>query len=209
MPMIKIKRVIIIALSALFLAQPAMAEPKFGAGCPHQDGAKYNHSGEMMKKMHHEKSMSGHMKMPRSGGQDTFTAIKEIVGILEADPNTDWAKVDISALREHLVDMNMVMTTSSAAQKNIPGGIIIDVTGRGRTYDAIINMIKPHSAQLAHIPNWKVAVEGIDNGMRLTVTSDDPSEQARIRGLGFYGIMTTGAHHQPHHLGMATGQMVH
>ncbi|MCK5166433.1 MAG: hypothetical protein KAQ66_03915 [Rhodospirillaceae bacterium] len=228
MSLIKIESIGAIAVCALFLTQPAMAASKSASDCQFKDGAGYNHSdehsgkmmkhsGDMMKKMHHGEStsgamhgsMMGHGKMPRSGGQDMFTAIKEIVSILEADPNTDWSKVNISALREHLVDMNMVMTASNAVQKNIPGGISADVTGRGRTYNAIVNMIKPHSAQLAGIPKWKVSIKDIDNGMRLTVTSDDVSEQARIRGLGFYGIMTVGAHHQPHHLGMATGQMVH
>ena len=41
-------------------------------------------------------------------GQDPFGAIQEIVRILEADPSTDWSKVNIAALREHLIDMNEV-----------------------------------------------------------------------------------------------------
>ncbi len=229
MSLIKIESIGWVVVCALFLTQPAMAASKSASDCQFKDGAGYNHSGghsdehssDTMKKMHHGKSMpglmhgsmhgsmTGHGSMPKSGGQDVFTAIKEIVSILEADPNTDWSKVNISALREHLVDMNMVMTAPSAVQINIPGGISADVTGRGRTYNAIVNMIKPHSAQLADIPKWNVVIKDIDNGMRLTVTSDDVSEQARIRGLGFYGIMTAGGHHQPHHLGMATGQMVH
>ena len=69
----------------------------------------------MMKEMMHKgmKGMGQRGMMMHSGqstmlGQDAFGAIQEIVGILEADPNTDWSKVNISALREHLVDMNEV-----------------------------------------------------------------------------------------------------
>jgi hypothetical protein len=29
---------------------------------------------------------------------------------------------------------------------------------------------------------------------------------ARIRGLGFIGLLVQGAHHQPHHLAMAKGE---
>ena len=36
------------------------------------------------------------------GGQDAFAAIQEIVEILAADPKTDWSKVNIDALRQHL-----------------------------------------------------------------------------------------------------------
>ena len=43
--------------------------------------------------------------IPESSGQSAFGAIAEIVQILEEDPATDWSRVDIDALREHLIDM--------------------------------------------------------------------------------------------------------
>ena len=49
---------------------------------------------------------------PSKPAQEAFGAIKEIIGTLEADPNTDWSKVDIGALREHLIDMNEVTLNS-------------------------------------------------------------------------------------------------
>jgi hypothetical protein len=45
--------------------------------------------------------------------------------------------------------------------------------------------------------------------VRLTVVAeraDDAKLVARIRGLGFAGLMTQGAHHQPHHLAMVKGE---
>jgi hypothetical protein len=36
-----------------------------------------------------------------------------------------------------------------------------------------------------------------------------PFEAARIRGLGFIGVMVIGSHHLPHHLAMAKGELVH
>jgi hypothetical protein len=38
-------------------------------------------------------------------GQVAFGAIPEVVRILEANPATEWSKVNISALQQHLIDM--------------------------------------------------------------------------------------------------------
>ena len=47
------------------------------------------------------------------------------------------------------------------------------------------------------------------DGIVLTVTSSDPQQVQRIRGLGFIGVMVSGSHHQAHHLAMAKGEFVH
>ena len=60
---------------------------------------------------------------PTMPGQDTFGAIAEIVGILEADPATDWTKVDIERLRQHLIDMNEVILRAAVSQTSVPGGL--------------------------------------------------------------------------------------
>src|SRR5438270_319404 len=43
---------------------------------------------------------------PTEPGQSAFAAIQEIVQILEGDSRTDWTKVNIEALRQHLIDMS-------------------------------------------------------------------------------------------------------
>ena len=50
-------------------------------------------------------------------GQDAFGTIQEIVQILQSDPKTDWSKVNIDALRQHLIDMNEVTLHAAAAQR--------------------------------------------------------------------------------------------
>ena len=147
--------------------------------------------------------------MPTLPGQDAFGAIAEIVEILAADPKTDWSKVNIRVLREHLVDMNLVTLGAEAKGKTIDGGLEISVTGQGRTLKAIQNMVIAHAPQLDQLENWSASAENLPNGARLTVTAKDAGEVAKIRGLGFFGLMATGAHHQPHHIGMARGLMVH
>lgn len=53
---------------------------------------------------------------PSIPGQNAFGAIQEIVRMLEADPNTDWRKVDLEVLRQHLIDMNKVRPKADAAE---------------------------------------------------------------------------------------------
>ena len=48
-------------------------------------------------------------------GQDAFAAIAAVVAQLEADSTTDWSKVDIEALRRHLVAMNDVTLGARSA----------------------------------------------------------------------------------------------
>ena len=146
---------------------------------------------------------------PTMPGQDAFGAIAEIVRILEADPATDWSTVDLERLRQHLIDMNEVMLRSVVTQSPVPGGITMEVTGTGRTEDAIRAMLIPHAAELDRMPTLTATTERVPHGVRLTVVArqpDDANVVARIRGLGFAGLLTEGAHHQAHHLAMARGQ---
>jgi hypothetical protein len=48
----------------------------------------------------------------------------------------------------------------------------------------------------------------LTNGLALILSSADPDPIARIRALGFFGCMTRGGHHQPHHLAIARGDLV-
>src|SRR5262245_55600128 len=77
-------------------------------------------------------------------GQAAFATIREVVRILEADPKTDWSKVNIEVLRQHLIDMDEVTMRSVVDQRDIPGGFDADVTGSGRAIDAIRRMTKNH-----------------------------------------------------------------
>ena len=147
--------------------------------------------------------------VPSSPGQDAFGAVQEIVRILEADPATDWSKVNLAVLREHLIDMNEVTLRANAAERPVEGGLEIAVTGGGRMLDAIRRMIPAHARELDAMPRWDARTEPLPDGVRLTVSSAEPGDVARIRGLGFIGLLVSGSHHQPHHLMMARGQHFH
>ncbi|MGE0716835.1 MAG: hypothetical protein AB7P02_15445 [Alphaproteobacteria bacterium] len=147
--------------------------------------------------------------VPKLPGQDAFGAIQEIVRILDADPATDWSRVDLAALRRHLVDMSEVTLSADAVERPVEGGLEVAVTGAGRTLDAIRRMIPAHARELNELPGWNARTEPLPDGVRLTVMSADPGQIVRIRGLGFIGLLVSGSHHQPHHLMMARGQHIH
>ena len=172
----------------------------------------HDHSPGTMPQMHqHGMEMQGSAdrRTPTLPGQDAFGAIQEIVALLEADPQTDWSKVDLEALRNHLIDMNEVTLHAEAASKTVEGGLEIAVTDDGSTRDAIRRMLPAHAAELNLMSDWTARTAPLPDGVLLTVTSPDPGEARHIRGLGFIGLLVSGAHHQPHHLAMATGTFAH
>lgn len=165
--------------------------------------------GQMMQGGRHG-DMAGHHAgvQPTSPGQDAFGAIQEIVQILDADPSTDWSKINIGALREHLIDMNEVTLRAAASERMTETGIEIAVTGEGRTRDAIKRMVPAHARELA-AHGWNATTTERPDGVTLTVAASDKASLVKLKALGFIGIMAQGGHHQPHHLMMAKGGFAH
>ena len=147
--------------------------------------------------------------VPTMPGQDAFGAIQEIVRLLDADPGTEWSKVDLEALRQHLIDMNEVTLKADEAMTPVAGGLRIAVTGTGRTLGAIRRMIPAYAQAVNGVNGWAATAAPLPNGERLTVTAADPKEVQHIRGLGFIGLLASGDWHQAHHLAMAKGEFDH
>jgi hypothetical protein len=202
--------VLAVALGGAALTHTVIAQnpPTAPPGQPPQHNSMPSNSAEMQAE--HMRTMRGVAGVePTQPGEGAFGAIAEIVQILEGDPATDWGKVDIERLRRHLIDMNEVVLRSEVKQSMLAGGLTMDVTGSGRTEQAIRTMVVPHAAELDRMPEWSAKTEPIPGGVRLTVIAkrpDDESLVARIRGLGFAGLLSKGAHHQLHHLAMAKGE---
>ena len=157
----------------------------------------------------HAQHVHGEVKVvPAHPGQEAFGTIQEIVRILEADPATDWSKVSIGTLREHLTDMDEVTIRAQTSERPLDNGIEITVTGEGRTLGAIKRMVSAHARQLAAL-GWSATTQDLPNGVELVVTASDPRQVAKLKALGLMGIMVQGAHHQPHHLMMAKGEFIH
>lgn len=145
--------------------------------------------------------------LPVEGGQSAFAALAEIVTLLEADPETDWSKVNITALRTHLIDMNELILKAEAEQVMESGRIVFSIRGEGNTLRAIQAMVPAHALELDKMALWSASTQATSNGVTLTMTPENTDDLVKISALGFFGLMATGAHHQPHHFAMAKGVM--
>ena len=151
--------------------------------------------------------MQGMMPPPPSGSP-IFDAIGAQVAMLDHDSTTDWSKVNLEELRQHLIDMNDVMMNAMVTQKPVEGGVTLTITGSGRTVGAIQRMVVNHMTMLQTSGKYVTKVTKVKNGVTATVTAPPPASEkavARIRGLGFAGLMTEGTHHMRHHGNMAKG----
>lgn len=148
------------------------------------------------------------VQLPTQGGQATFTAISEIVAMLQADASTDWSKVNIERLRLHLVDMDLVTLRSRVVATPVNGGAQFVVRGTGESIAAIKRMTAAHANMVLATGGPRIARTEITDGVRLVVTAADTSDTAavaKVRGLGFIGLMATGDHHAAHHMALARG----
>ncbi|GGY66115.1 hypothetical protein [Marinobacter zhanjiangensis] len=149
-------------------------------------------------------------RMPVESGQDAFAAVQEIVTILENDPETDWSRVDINALREHLIDMHRVTLDARVRSENVEGGARHHIRGDSeRTVAAIQRMVPAHAAWMNANSPWSVESIQQPGGIELVVRTSDPGDERKVRALGFMGFMALGSHHQPHHLAVARGEAMH
>ena len=143
------------------------------------------------------------------GGQAAFAAIAEIVSLLAADPATDWNKVDIEGLRQHLIDMDNVTLHAQVAATSTETGARFEVWSDDSSVQASIQrMITAHVATMNGVNGWTLTSAKTDRGATLEVAGK-ATDSAMIQGLGFIGVMALGTHHQAHHLAIALGQNPH
>ena len=184
--------VILIGVAAFAVAQTSHTG--------HSDGMDHSAHGQ-------EQSMTGASLL--EPGQGAFAALSEVVRVLEADPNTDWAQVDLTGLRAHLVDMDRLVMGAVVMETDLSDGISAIATGDADTIATLRRMVPAHAAQLARDDRWTVAVSETSDGVELRVTSEIPAVVARIKGLGFFGLMASQDHHREHHFMMAQGKDAH
>ena len=158
-------------------------------------------------KMKHGMTMGD--TLPKETGQSAFAAIQEIVDKLSADPDTNWSKVDIELLRQHLIDMNNVTLGAAVAAKQTDDGMMFTVSGDKIVQASIKRMVLAHAATMNGVNGWKIVAETTDSGAALTVTPPDAASMIKLRALGFIGFMTIGMHHQEHHWMLVNGMSPH
>lgn len=142
-------------------------------------------------------------------GQGAFAAIQEIAGILAADESTDWSKVDLEALRQHLIDMDNVTLRASVTSASTDGGMIFRIAGDGEVRDSILRMVTAHATTMNGVGGFTYKATPNSDGASLIAKAENPDDLEKLKGLGFIGVMTLGAHHQAHHIAIARGQGSH
>jgi hypothetical protein len=147
--------------------------------------------------------------VPQAAGHDAFGAIAEIVKMLSDDPETDWSRVDIGALRQHLLDMDALVTEARVTREPVPDGLRMRISRRGRGGEAAGRMVPMHGVVLSEETGWSSTVDLGDDEIVWSVTTSSEADAVKIRALGFFGLMATGAHHQRHHLAIARGEAMH
>jgi hypothetical protein len=153
-----------------------------------------------------------HGKAPlESPGNEVFGAIREVIEKLEADPDTNWSQVDLEGLRRHLVDMlNFTVNVDVPLQRPIEKGfeaVVKPTTPEAR--QSLKRVFAAHPPQLKVETGWAMGIVEKDGSFIITVTTEKPSEVAKVRGLGYIGVMAIGSHHVHHHWMLATGQHPH
>ena len=143
---------------------------------------------------------------PATAGQAAFAAIADAVARLSADPATDWSRVDVGALRAHLVDMDGVFLRARVRTTPVTGGARFEVSGDAEVAGAIQRMTASHTRMADGDEGRHIATVATADGAVMTVTAADAAGVARIRALGFFGLLASGSHHQPHHLMLARGE---
>jgi hypothetical protein len=143
-------------------------------------------------------------------GTDPFATLQEVITALEANPGTNWEKVNIEALRLHLVEMQDMTINVDVKHQYIDNGFQAVVTPTtNRAVKSLTRVLSGHPAQMKAETGWDMQVSNNDDIFTLTVVSKKAHEVAKIRGLGYIGVMSYGNHHQPHHWAMASGENPH
>ena len=147
---------------------------------------------------------------PTEPGQSAFATIQEIVALLEADPETDWSRVNIEPLRRHLIDMNNVTLAARVEAERVDGGVRFRVTSDApEVTNSIQRMVFSHVRTVEESAGERYELASVDEGVILTLVTTDERQEQRWAALGFIGWLTSGMHHQSHHLALAKGMSPH
>jgi len=170
------------------------------------DHSKMNHSN-----MNHNTMNASSAVLPTEAGNDAFGTIQEVMTLLLNDPSTDWSKVNLEALRLHLLDMeDMTKNIEVVSQTRIKKGMIAIVKATTeRSSNALKRIFMAHPQVLKSESGFDMQVEFSGAQYTLTTTTDKRADVDKIRGLGYIGLMAYGNHHQAHHLSMAKGVNPH
>ena len=144
-------------------------------------------------------------------GQSVFGAVQEAIRHLEADSTTDWSQVNVDRLRQHLLDMHHVAVHVAVEEQTpIENGLRLRVRPTREAARASLDrVLDAHPHMLKRETGWTMAVDDRENAYVLRVTTSDADDIAKIRALGYMGLLAYGQHHQRHHWHLVKGKHPH
>ena len=144
-------------------------------------------------------------------GSAAFGTIQEVVKQLEADPTTDWSRVNLEALRLHLRDMeNITLNVEVASQDPIDSGVRLVVRPTNASAaQSLSRTLAAHGPQLLQERGWKMTTIKNQDSFRIDITTPNEDEIGQVRALGYIGMLVVGAHHSEHHWAIASGHHPH
>jgi high-affinity K+ transport system ATPase subunit B len=147
----------------------------------------------------------------KEAGNAIFGTIQETIKMLDADPKTDWEKVDLEGLRQHLIDMeNFTSGVDVLSNDKIEKGSKIVIRAKSKeAHFSLERALKAHPSMMQSETGWTMDVKQNKEQFTLTIETQKPEEVARLRALGYIGVMALGDHHQVHHWLMASGSNPH
>ena len=214
-----------IAIAGITMATVALSQKhktmnhsdmKHTSGMEHSSDMEYSCDMEHTSSMKHnvcsaDNSISiGSNAVLSEAGTDPFAVIQEAIALLEANPDTDWSKVNIEALRLHLIEMQDMTLNVTVEQQPISLGFMAVITPTtNRALQSMSQVLSAHPSQMKEETGWDMVVTNNNGIFTIAVTTDQLKDVDKIRGLGYIGIMAYGSHHQPHHWAMASGENPH
>lgn len=168
-------------------------------------------SHQTMHQQHMQMQMDSKTSSLTEAGNDVFSTIQEVIKQLENNPDTDWSKVNIEALRQHLLDMNdMALNVEVINQKPLENGLTVTLqTQTPRAEKTMAKVFKVHPMHLKRETGWDMQVVQNNQQFIVTTTTKDLTQVKKIIALSYIGLMAYGNHHQPHHWGISTSQNPH
>ena len=99
--------------------------------------------------------------------------------------------------------MNAVALEAWVASAPVDGGMRF-----GPVQESIRRMVMAHAATMNGVDGRTFDAAPIDGGASLLVHAPRKGV-AKLKGLGFFGVLTLGMHHEMHHRMIARGQNPH
>ena len=100
--------------------------------------------------------------------------------------------------------MHNVTLKANVTSAPIDAGMRFEVTGEGPVRQSIRRMVLAHAATMNGVDGWTFEAKEIEGGASRDVHTP-PKDADKVKGLGFFGIMTLRRRHQAHHLMIARG----